>query len=614
MKKYRPPRMTGVELHDPVFAPRIDTAIRRTIPACIRKCHDTGRFEAFKLKWREGMPNKPHIFWDSDVAKVLEGMALALQLRPDVKMKAELEEYIELIISAQQPDGYLNIVFSTQQKDERWSNLFNGHELYCAGHLIEAAVAHFNATGRRNFLDCMCRYADYIATVFGHDANKTHGYPGHEELELALCKLAEATGERKYFELAAYFVNERGQTPNYFLQEQPLMGERDLKNRQAHKPVREQTDADGHAVRAIYLYSGMADVAAEFNDAELLRACENLWNNIVHKRMYITGGIGSIPIGEAFTVDYHLPNDSAYAESCAAIGLALFAQRMLNATGEGRYADVMEQVLYNNALSGISLDGEHFFYANLLEVDDNSFAFNHISKTRQEWFSCSCCPTNYCRFLPQLGSFICSETDDEIRLNIPAATRLPNGIEVSGGYPYNSDIRVRFANCGKYKFSVRIPGWCGRYTLTLNDAECLEQAVGGYVTFDREWHSGDEIRLILEMPVRVLYPNCKITSDAGRIALTRGPLVYALESVDNGKVLPQLVIPVEQEFALSKATGLPEGTVAISGRALQEENSSDSLYSTAPPACHECTFTAIPYALWQNRGESNMAVWLRACR
>ena len=231
-----------------------------------------------------------------------------------------------------------------------------------------------------------------------------------------------------------------------------------------------------------------------------------------------------------------------------------------------------------------------------------------------EWFSCSCCPTNYCRFLPQLGSFICSENDDETRLNIPAAAQLPNGIEVSSGYPYDGDIRVRFANGGKYKFSVRIPGWCGRYTLTLNDTECPEQAVGGYVTFNREWRSGDEIRLILEMPVRVLYPNCKITSDAGRIALTRGPLVYALESVDNGKVLPQLIIPAEQEFALSKAAGLPEGTVAISGRALQEENSSDSLYSTTPPACHECTFTAIPYALWQNRGESNMAVWLRACR
>jgi hypothetical protein len=614
MKKYHSPRVADVKLNDPVFAPRIDTAIRKTIPACIRKCHETGRFEAFKLNRYEGMPKLPHFFWDSDVAKVIEGMALALELRPCAELEAELEKYVELIISAQQPDGYLNIVFTTQQKDQRWKNLFDHHELYCAGHLMEAAVAHFNATGRRNFLDCMSRYADYIASVFGHGKNRIPGYPGHEEIELALCKLAQATGNRAYFELAAYFVNERGQDPNYFRQEHPRLAEQDLKNRQAHKPVREQTDADGHAVRAVYLYSGMADVAAEFNDAELFKACENLWQSIVNHRLYVTGGIGSTQAGEAFTVDYHLPNDSVYAESCAAIGLVFFARRMLNLTGDGRYADVMEQTLYNGALSGISLDGEHFFYANLLEVNDNTFSHGYIDKTRQEWFNCSCCPTNYCRFLPQLGTFAWSLGEHEIRLDIPAAGTLANGIEVSGDYPCNGNIRIRFTEHGTFKFGLRIPGWCEHYELKLNGAPCLAKPSAGYITLDREWQTGDELALELSMPVRPLYAHGKVTSNNGRLALARGPLVYALESVDNGRIIPQLLIPAEQEFTLTEAPGLPPGTVAISGRALKEEFGNESLYSTAAPTCSECTFTAIPYALWQNRGASDMAVWIRACR
>ncbi len=611
MTKYESVKITEVQLNDPVFAPRIDTVIERTIPACIRQCHKTGRIEAFKLDWKEGMPNKPHIFWDSDVAKVVEGMAMALELRPDAKLEAELEKYVALIVSAQQPDGYLNIVFTTQRKEERWKDLFNMHELYCAGHLMEAAVAHFNATGRRNFLDCMCRYADYIASVFGTEEGKKHGYPGHEEIELALCKLAKATGNRKYFDLAAYFVNERGKSPNYFAAEQPWIGEQDLKNRQAHKPVREQTDADGHAVRAVYLYAGMADVAAEFNDATLYDACENLWNSIVNKRMYITGGIGSTQVGEAFTVDYNLANDTAYAESCAAIGLIFFAQRMLNATGDARYADIMEQSLYNNALSGISLGGEHFFYANMLEVDDNSFVHGHISKVRQEWFGCSCCPTNYCRFLPQLGSFVWSVADDEVRLNMPVAGKLARGIEVSGGYPYDGKIAVKFTTGGKYKFSLRIPGWCEKYELKLNGKACPEKPVKGYVTFDREWQAGDEIQLDLAMPVRVMYPHVKITSDAGKVALMRGPLVYALESVDNGKVIPQLIIDPEQEFTIARAANLPEGTVALQGYAQLEEQSGNALYSSRKPERKTQNFTAIPYALWQNRGDSNMTVWLR---
>ena len=623
-KKYVPAQINAVRLSDPYLAPRMAANYQVTIPSSIRKCHETGRIEAFKLNWKPGMPNQPHIFWDSDVAKVLEGMAYAVAQHPEDRALAEeLDSYVDLIISAQQPDGYLNIVFTSQRPEERWSNLYDCHELYCAGHLMEAAVAHFRATGSRKFLDALCRYADYIATVFGTEPGKLRGYPGHEEIELALCKLADASGNSKYYDLARYFVDERGRTPNYFVEEgKKRNGELHygLENRQAHKPVREQHDAVGHSVRALYLYTGMADVAAHFDDAGLFAATEKLYQSIVNRRMYLTGGLGSTPIGEAFTEDYHLPNDTAYAESCASMALVQFTSRMLNITGDGRYADIMEQTLYNGALSGISLHGDHFFYANLLEVDDNTFTHGVTLKQRQPWFDCSCCPTSYCRFLPQLGSFCWSQSREgdavEYRLNIPAAGVADFGtakFEVGGTYPNDGNIPVTILASGEFALSLRIPAWCRSFRATLNGEALQLQPEKGFLTLKRRWNTGDRIELQLDMPIDVVRANYKVTADAGRIALMRGPVVYAFESIDNGNVLPRLRIPADQEFSLTEAAGLP-GICAISARAkLESDNSGDALYLRAAARAPEMEFQAlaIPYALWQNRGAASMAIWMR---
>lgn len=621
MKPFSPIDPTAVKLSDPVFAERISACRSATIPSSIEKCRETGRIDAFHLEWKPGMPNMPHIFWDSDFAKVLEGMALMLAQNPkDKALAGELEGYVDLVVSAQQPDGYLNTHFTVVAPENRWKNVFDWHELYCAGHLTEAAVAHFRATGSRKFLDCLCRYADYIATVFGTEAGKLHGYPGHEELELALCKLADATGEAKYLELARYFVDERGKEPFFFLEEKKDFPTNanpwNLDNRQAHKPVREQSDAVGHSVRALYLYIGMADVAMRTGDKSLLDACRRLFGSVADKRMYLTGGCGSTRIGEAFTVDYDLPNETAYAESCAAMALVQFARRMADATGEAHYADVMEQALYNNALSGISLDGSKFFYANLLTVDDTLHVAGHISPVRQPWFDCSCCPTSYCRFLPQLAGLGWSKREGELRCNIPAAGTVKSGsveIEVSGRYPYEGNVGFKIISGGRFTLSVRIPSWCRKWSASLNGKKLEAKAENGYLALTRDWAAGDRLELMLELTIDVVRANAKVTADAGKIALMRGPVVYALESVDNGPGVNNLLIPAEQEFRLGEASGLP-GVPAILGSALREsDESAGALYSrNRVPKREKANFTAVPYALWQNRGDGELATWLRS--
>ncbi|OQA77390.1 MAG: Non-reducing end beta-L-arabinofuranosidase [Lentisphaerae bacterium ADurb.Bin242] len=611
MKNTRSAQITEVKVNDPYLAPRIRRCLETTIPKSVQHCRTDGRIDAFKLQWKEGMPNKPHIFWDSDVAKVLEGMAYAFQLTRNPELEKELEELAGLIVSAQREDGYLNTHFTVVEPEKRWKCLQGAHELYCAGHLIEAAVAHFRATGKRNFLDCMCRYADYIATVFGRGKGQRRGYPGHEEIELALCKLAEATGKKKYLDLAKYFVDERGQSPNYFLKENPQCTSRQLENHQALKPVREERNAVGHAVRAVYLYSGMADVAQAAGDKELLRACEAVFDSISEKRMFLTGGIGSDRSGESFENDYNLPDHNAYAESCASIGLVFFASRMFNITGDGKYMDVLERALYNGIPSGISLDGYHYFYKNLLRVDRNTHWL--FQKTRLEWYDCSCCPTNFCRFLPQIGTFLWSANDEEVKLNIPAASvyeAAGRKITVRGSYPYGTNIEVEFGTDAEFTFSVRIP-LNGGAAFRLNGTNLSLSPRKGYVSLRRKWKKGDRLDFTLDMPVIVLRAHSSVTFNAGQLALMRGPLVYALENLENIRNLSQLLIPAEQSFKLAEAKELPPGTLAIKGTAYEEILSENSLYTQAVPGFKKTTFTAIPYALWQNRGESEMTVWVR---
>ena len=602
-------------LCDSVFAPRQKTGHDVTIPSSLKCCRETGRIDAFRLQWKKGDPNPPHVFWDSDVAKVLEGMAEMLMIHPDPAMEKELDELVDLIVSAQQDDGYLNVHFTVVEPEKRWSNLGDWHELYCAGHLIEAAVAHFQATGSRKFLEAMCRYADYIASAFGPAPGQKRGYPGHEEIELALVKLYRATGEKRYLNLAKFFIDERGAAPNYFLETEKSLAPEQLPNRQAHKPVREQEQAVGHAVRAVYLYCGMVDVAVETGDSTLLDAAIRLFDNLSQRRMYITGGIGSTSIGEAFTVDFGLPNDTAYAESCPAIGLAFFAKRLLDVTKEGKYADVLERVLYNNGLSGISLIGDEFFYANLLEVNDATYEHGVTCKKRQKWFGCSCCPTNYCRFLPQLGMLCCKAGEKYLRIDIPAAARISNDaydVRIDGNYPYDGNITVTIARGGAFTLALRIPGWCANWSVELNGVAADKVLEASYLKMTREWKSGDRVTLKLEMKPEVIYPHPEIAADAGKAAIQRGPLVYCLESVDNpGVSLPNVILPSVPEFHLGKASGLPEDTVAIRCRAKEETSSSDALYRNTPPECHDVDLCFIPYALWQNRGESSMQVFVR---
>lgn len=604
-------------IEDDVLALRMKMAHEKTIPSSIQRCYETGRIEAFKHNWKEGMPNRPHIYWDSDVAKVLEGIAYDIVLNPDEKLESELDSIVELIVASQLPDGYLNSYFGYLEPEHRWKNINEWHELYCAGHLIEAAVAHYEVTGKRNFLDAMCRYTDYIITVFGHGEGQIPAYPGHEEIELALCKLAAVTGEQKYFDLAKYFIDERGQEPNYFVEiegkdpnfkhlRRPFVFRPDVF--QAHIPVREQTEAVGHAVRAGYLYAGMADVAHKSGDVKLLEVCEKLFDNIVEKKMYITGGIGSTTDGEAFGKAYFLPNATAYAESCAAIALALFANRMLNITGNMKYAEVIEKTIYNGILSGISLSGDRYFYKNMLEVSPDT----PYEKERQPWFRTSCCPTNFCRFLPQLGTFIWSESEEGVRLNIPVQCKMDsNGrkISVKSGYPYDGKILITIESDGEFTFACRIPAWCRKSEVRLNGE--VQNVSGDSPEWKRDWKSGDTISLTLDMPVEVIRANTGVISDIGKTALCRGPIVYAIESLDENEELWRYLIDAEQEFELVPVEGLPAGTIGIKGKAMRETQRSNTLYSTEKSTLEEVVFTAVPYALWQNRGKSSMQVWTR---
>ena len=621
---------SAVSLADPVLAPRVEANRAATIPACLRHFEKEHCIDALKLKWKKGDKWWPHIFWDSDVAKVAEGMARELARKPDPALAKQLDRLARLIVSAQRPDGYLNTHFTLVEPEKRWTNLHDWHELYCAGHLIEAAVAHFEATGERFFLDAMRRYADLIAKTFGRKPGQKRGYPGHEEIELALCRLAWMTDETKYLDLAAYFVGERGRKPNYYVKKEGWEEWR-LRYLQAHERPRDQREAVGHAVRWAYLCCGMADVADRTGDAGLLDACRAMWENCTQRRMLVTGGIGTDRGSEAFERDFKLDNLTAYAESCAAIGLALFSRRMHEITGEGRYVDAIERALYNGILSGVSLSGDRFFYQNPLASNADS----PYARERQEWFYCSCCPTNFARFLPQVSQLCWAWRPGEVRLCIPAATefKLESGMKivVSGGYPYDGAIRIRFEGAFRtarfpgmlgvtkpskipprpFVLSLRIPDWCETFAVAVNGKRLAAKPKDGFVSVERAWKPGDEVALDLAMPVRVLRANDAVQADAGRIALQRGPLVYALESVDNGPGLHRLSIPAKQAFKLVAAKGLPKGTVAIAGTAFETTRPGDALYSTAATRTRRRRFVAIPYALWQNRGPAEMQVWTR---
>ncbi|MHC4202284.1 MAG: glycoside hydrolase family 127 protein, partial [Planctomycetota bacterium] len=547
------------------------------------------------------------------------------------------------------PNGYINPHFTLDGPEDRWRNLRDGHELYCGGHHIEAAVAYFEGTGKRRYLDVMCRYAEHIGTVFGTEEGKKRGYPGHEEMELALVKLYRATGERRYLALSKYFIDERGAEPHYFDVEAAARGEDpksfgfgDYSYNQSHKPVREQTDAVGHSVRACYLYAGMADVAAETDDKELLAACRRLWRSIVEGRMYLIGGVGSASSGERFSRDYDLPNETAYAETCANIALVFFAHRMLHADGDAEYADVMERALYNGVLSGVALDGRHFFYANPLASvpgvnPDNPRRPIGGHYARSEWFGCPCCPPNIARLVASIGGYVYSQGEREARVNLyvagsaeldlagrprrvsslkePDATRKV-ALEVKTGYPWQEKVRIAVAPEGPERFtlSLRLPGWCRKPALKVNGKGVALSKITrkGFARLDRKWKKGDKVELVLPMPVERIEAHPHVRQDAGRIALQRGPVVYCLEEVDNGPGLADVMIPRSAKLTARPAKKLLGGTVVITGRAKRRDLKGwkGRLYGAERSRLRDFTFKAVPYALWANRSPGEMVVWV----
>lgn len=608
-----------VTVSDPFWAPRMETNRKTTLALEYRQMKDTGRIDVLRMDWVPGKEPRPHQFWDSDVAKWIEAAAYSLATHPDPELERLVDETIALFAGAQQPDGYLNSYFTLVEPENRWKNLRDMHELYCAGHLIEAAVAHFRATGKRTLLDVMVRYADYIDSVFGEGPGKRYGTPGHEEIELALVKLYHVTGQERYLRLSEFFLNQRGMTPSVFQVERPGEEYRpELGYHQDHLPVREQTTAEGHAVRAMYLYSAMADVAAETGDTGLLNACEALWENVTSRRMYVTGGVGSSAQGERFTGDYDLPNETAYAETCAAIGLVFWAHRMLQLTGDSRYADVMERALYNGTVSGLSLDGTKFFYVNPLE----SAGGHH----RQDWFGCACCPPNIARMVASLGGYAYSASQDAVwvHLYVAGSAEFEIGgrkvrLEQESQYPWDGKVTLRVApeSPARFTLRLRIPDWCSAATLLVDGApvvlaDCMER---GYACIEREWTGAETVTLTLPMPVIRLRANPAVRQDAGLIALQRGPALYCVEGADNPADVHRLSLPDDAEFEVEFAQDLLGGVCVLRAVGLLDldEGWQDTLYAAEPVATKPLTLTAIPYCVWDNRAPGPMRVWLRRC-
>ena len=566
------------------------------------------------------------VFQDSDLGKWLEAVAYSLTTHPDKKLEAIADDVIDLMARAQRPDGYMDTYFIIKEPHNRWKCLRDCHELYCAGHILEAAVAYYKATGKRRFLDVMKKYMDYILTVFGTEEGKLHGYPGHEEIELALCRLYDVTGEKKYLDLAQYFINQRGTEPNYFIEELKTRGDsfhwdgndkQGMEYFQANQPVRRQKDAVGHSVRAVYLYSGMADVAMRTQDESLKEACRTLFRSIAEKRMYVTGGIGSTYNGEAFTFDYDLPNDTAYAESCASIGLIFFMQRMLEMDGDAVYGDVMERALYNTVLSGMGLDGKAFFYVNPLEVfpeadlkDPNK---HHVKIERQKWFACACCPPNIARLLADLGQYIYRKDENGVAVDlfIGSEVKVADGVTLTQNsqVPFGGKVSFKLScpNGTKLTLRVRKPFWTDGVTC---DAEMTEK--NGYLVVEKVWNDGDTVFFDFAMPVRRVYASPYVRQDLGKVCLMRGPLVYCLEEADNGNNLHLVSLPEESEIAPAQGEGVLSGMTTLKAKGLRIVPEEGTLYRGAPCRRKEETqLTIIPYFAWVNRGVGEMTVWVR---
>lgn len=583
------------------------------------------------------------VFQDTDFSKWIEAVAYSLTQHPDAELEKTADEAIDIVCAAQLDNGYLDTYYIINGMDKAFTNLRDHHELYCLGHLVEGAVAYYEATGKDKLMKAACRFADYIDSYFGPEEGKCKGYPGHEIAEMALVRLYEATGEEKYLNLSRFFLNERGKEPYYFDAEEKARVEADGGKfkpttnhfyHQAHKRVQAQDEAVGHAVRAVYLYSGMADMARVTNDEEMYAACERLWDSIVKEKLYVTGGIGGTHIGESFSYPYDLPNDTAYSETCAAIGLAFFARRMLEIRPDSKYADVMELALYNTVLSGMALDGKSFFYVNPLEVVPEACHLDHrkfhVKSVRQKWFGCACCPPNLARIISSIGSYIYTENDDTLWTHLYAGSVISKSVngkelnmKIETNMPWSGNVSVEVATAEPVNATLafRIPGWSNTSQMK---AECGSDKVknikDGYIYISGIWNDGDKVELDFPMEIHMVSANTRVREDIGKVAFTRGPISYCMEEVDNGKDLHMCRVDMSaigeglKNVKVEKMTGLGHEvvTLLVPGKRQVNDAGNNSLYSDFVPVQEENTeLKLVPYYVWNNRGEGEMSVWIR---
>lgn len=613
----------SVQITDNFWLPKIKTVQNVTIPFAFGKCRDEGRMENFLIAAAEkqGKVRGKMPFDDSDVYKIIEGASYSLISVPDKDLDAYLDSVIAIIAAGQEPDGYLTTWLTIDPDNPpawwvdktggRWTRLAASHELYNSGHLFEAAYAHYTATGKRNLLDIAIKNADLLVDTFGSD--KLTIPPGHQIVETGLIKLYRITHNERYLKLAKFFLDLRGDPTTH-----KLFGSYS----QDHIPVTQQTEITGHAVRALYMYAGMTDIAAVYNDKAYLKAVNSMWSNLTERKMYITGGIGARHEQESLGDDYELPNLTAYAETCAAIAGAYWNNRLFMLTGDAKYYDVIERTLYNGLLSGISLDGKKFFYVNPLEAD-GKFKFNHGSGTRQSWFDCSCCPTNLVRFIPSLPGLIYAQQKDELFVNLyvsseaeAAVNNTPVTIEQQTDYPWQGDINITITpeKPRQFTLKLRIPGWAqntplpgGLYSyintvsdkpvITVNGEKINFTTHLGYAAITRKWKAGDTVKIKLPMNIRHVIAREEVQDDRGKAALEFGPIVYCVEGVDNGNI-DNFILPDNVALKVEKRSDLLNGVNVITG-GVPFRNDHGLL-----------KFTAVPYYAWSNRGAGTMKIWL----
>ena len=575
-----------VKINDNFWSPRLSKHVSATLPVCIDQIENqTGRIRNFENAAKGEGEHSGIFFDDSDVYKALEGIAYSLINNPDPELEKKADEWIDKFAAAQQPDGYINTFYTLTGLDKRWTNM-DKHEMYCAGHMIEAGGAYYQATGKRKLLDVCIRMTDHMMSQFG--PGKRHWVPGHEEIELALVKLYQTTQEQKYLDFAYWLLEERGHGHGTMGDE----GKWDPVYYQDIVPVRRLTDISGHAVRCMYLYCGMADLAALKNDTGYIAAIDRLWDDVVHRNMYITGGIGSSRDNEGFTEDYDLPNLDAYCETCASVGMVLWNQRMNQLTGDSKYIDVLERSLYNGALAGISLGGDRFFYVNPLESKGD----HH----RQEWYGCACCPSQLSRFLPSIGNYIYASSDDALWVNL----YIGNTGQIRIGetdilltqetdYPWDGSVKLTISTSQplEKEIRLRIPNWCKTYDLSINGKRINVSEEKGYAVI-KDWKSQDVIALDMDMPVEIVAADPHVKENFGKRAIQRGPLVYCMEEIDNPEYFDQIQLSPSTTFQTAFVSDILNGikTIKTNGRA------------------QSATF--IPYYAWDNRKAGKMRVWI----